>query len=42
MGDDRLEVRSARERALPGSAAAQIVQICHKGPDRAGTPEEKR
>ena len=29
--------------ALPtGPAAAPVVQICHKGPDRAGTPEENR
>ena len=27
---------------LPDPVAAQDVQICHKGQDRAGTPEENR
>ncbi|ALD00007.1 hypothetical protein AM609_12080 [Actinomyces sp. oral taxon 414] len=25
-----------------GPAVAQVVQICHKGADRAGAPEENR
>jgi len=33
-------VRSAA--TLPGPVAASFVQICHKGPDRAGAPEENR
>jgi len=27
---------------LPGPVAASFVQICCKGPDRAGAPEENR
>ena len=27
---------------IPGSMAAQFVQICCKGPDRAGAPEKNR
>mgnify|MGYP006879801971 CR=1 FL=1 len=27
---------------IPGSMAAQVVQICCKGPDRVGAPEKNR
>ena len=35
-------LRSTRDALPEGLGAAPFVQICHKGPDRAGTPEENR
>ena len=41
-GVDVMDLAEAGDALPTGPAAAPVVQICHKGPDRAGTPEENR
>jgi len=41
-GVDVMDLAEAGNVLPTGPAAAPVVQICHKGPDRAGTPEKNR